>query len=1319
MRSKLITLIVVMVVCVTAIIAQQYERVLKIYKDGVILNSYVVSEIDSIKFDNVAIYEVGVQTSPIEGGTATINGSTGVELLREGENVTLRAAASAGHSFVEWTKDGVVVSTENPYTTTVEGATIYVANFQKGVEYCHPTGNMQHSVRYLSNFAITDGVGSLEVKEIQEAPKDAAYKDRTSSVFVTEAGSTLYFSKMNWVGEWMHAYVYIDYNSDGEFNTISNALALNDGELVSYNFLSEIGSTQGTNSKGEVVSNSCDVLASNIPSWVLPTTLTPGDYRLRFKVDWNDSDPCGSTRENNEIQKNGGCVCDIILRIVAPGTGPIATSKVTPEGTGTVEIIDENKRDGKVVLSATSNYGYVFEEWRVNGETLSTENPYEASINIDTEYEALFRTAQIVDVTVTSSEGGEAEVSEANPLEGTTVVLTATPSNGYIFLNWTLNGEVVSTDNPYTAVIRGNSEYKANFGDKYAQITNLPTIFINTENGVGVTSKENYVTAYVTVRGAANEEDNITEVLTEIKGRGNSTWNMAKKPYRLKFDEKIQFLGNAAKEKNWVLLANYADKTLMRNALAFETARNMFEFGFTPSVTFVDVVINGENLGSYILTDQVEVKSKRVPVTEQETTTTSVDPEITGGYLVEVDGYADSEASWFKTTKGMKVTIKYPKDDEINSDQSSYISNYTQQMEDALFSANYTDAETGWRRYIDETSMVDWYIACELFGNSDAWWSTYMYKERDDVFKFGPLWDFDIAFNNDNRLGDATKKLMRTYAHDPKTWVERWCTDTEFMNAVKARWAEIRANGLAVFMNNYIDNTAAYLSESQQNNFQRWNILNKVVHLELAARGSYSAEVEFLKNYVNNRIAYLDGQFQLAEPIYSVIVSSSDTSMGEVTVSSSTVNANDVVTLTATPNDGYVFDGWMIEGEIVSTSNPYEIEVTENLEVKASFSRYIKPLPKVYVNTPNGVAITSKEIWTEGCEIVVVDADGVETINSTTSFRGRGNTTWGYPKKPYAIKLDSKSQVLGMPKHKRWVLLANWMDRTLLRNAVTFEMARQIMDWAPRGEFVEFYLNGTHQGNYYLCEQIKIDKNRINISEFEDDATEGEGGGYLLEFDTNYQAEINYFMSKYYNYPVTIKDPDEEIITSWQHPLYTYIYNYIGDTESALKNNNFETVFSKIDYSTFVDYFLIQEISGNGECRHPKSSYMYKDAGGKICAGPVWDFDWGTYSVGDKGFINNQALWYKELFKSAEFKAALKTRWAEIKHVFENIDTFIDEQAELIRASEAVNHEMWPIDNRHNYPNGDELIDFDSAVDRLKQAIEERIVEVEAAINSL
>ena len=126
---------------------------------------------------------------------------------------------------------------------------------------------------------------------------------------------------------------------------------------------------------------------------------------------------------------------------------------------------------------------------------------------------------------------------------------------------------------------------------------------------------------------------------------------------------------------------------------------------------------------------------------------------------------------------------------------------------------------------------------------------------------------------------------------------------------------------------------------------------------------------------------------------------------------------------------------------------------------------------------------------------------------------------------------------------------------------------------------------------------------------------------------------------------------------------------------------------------------------------------MYKDAGGKICAGPVWDFDWATYKPGKSGFFNHQSLWYKALFKSLEFKSALKARWIEVKHVFEDIDSFIDEKADLIRVSEDLNHEMWPIDSRNNYPNGDELIDFDSAVERMKQAIDDRIIAVDNIIS--
>ena len=167
MRTKLITLILVSVVFVTAIIAQQYERVVKIYKDGEVLNSYVVSEIDSIKFDRVSIYEIGVESSPAIGGMATINGVQKVQLLKEGDIATLNAVASAGYTFIGWSKDGEIFSAENPYITTVDGAATYVANFEQGANYCYPTGNIQHSVRHLSNFTLTDGFSEVKVEEIQ------------------------------------------------------------------------------------------------------------------------------------------------------------------------------------------------------------------------------------------------------------------------------------------------------------------------------------------------------------------------------------------------------------------------------------------------------------------------------------------------------------------------------------------------------------------------------------------------------------------------------------------------------------------------------------------------------------------------------------------------------------------------------------------------------------------------------------------------------------------------------------------------------------------------------------------------------------------------------------------------------------------------------------------------------------------------------------------------------------------------------------------------------------------------------------------------
>lgn len=375
-------------------------------------------------------------------------------------------------------------------------------------------------------------------------------------------------------------------------------------------------------------------------------------------------------------------------------------------------------------------------------------------------------------------------------------------------------------------------------------------------------------------------------------------------------------------------------------------------------------------------------------------------------------------------------------------------------------------------------------------------------------------------------------------------------------------------------------------------------------------------------------------------------------------------------------------------------------------------------LPRVYITTPGGVGITSKDVYVEDGNIRIFDKNGELDLNILSDFKGRGNSTWMMPKKPYAIKLSSKAEVMGMPKHKRWVLLANWVDRTLLRNDVAFEIAKKCpaLPWTPRGQFVELYLNGKHRGNYYLCEHIKIDKNRVNIDEIDEETPETDlSGGYLLEFDTYSNAEINYFYTKHKNLPVTIKEPDEEVITSWEHPAYTYIQNFVNSVEDTLEKGDYSEIEAMIDVKSYAEWWLLYNLIGNLEPAHPKSCYMYKKRNGKLYAGPAWDFDCATFIPGRKGALLTQVLWYGYLFKHDAFKSLVKERWTELKPEFEKVFTYIDEKAEYIRKSNEINLEMWSVTQN---VNEDIDLSFDDAVNRLKEAYQERITELDKVISN-
>jgi len=428
--------------------------------------------------------------------------------------------------------------------------------------------------------------------------------------------------------------------------------------------------------------------------------------------------------------------------------------------------------------------------------------------------------------------------------------------------------------------------------------SNLPTIFITTTNNQAVVDKVNYVPGNIVIKSADTTEQ--LSMVMGIRGRGNSTWGMAKKPYRIKLENKTKVLNLPAKAKSWVLLANYADKSLMRNAVA-DKIGNIVGLEFTPTARFVDLVLNGTYLGNYLLTDQIEAAPLRVNIDIQDSTVVT-DPNITGGYLLELDGFASAPDVWFTSGKGLKITVKSP--DVINLTQLDYIQNYINGFETRLFSADFKDPVKGYRAIVDTTSLINWYIACELTGNSDSFWSTYIYKKRlDDKLYFGPMWDYDIAFNNDSRLGDATLKLMRQNAFNPRTWIEQIWLDEWFQKAVWRRWQQLTSNNLAGTLNSYIDETASLINISEQLNFRKWNVLSSRVYLEPYLFNTYGEGVEYLKTYLGKRISFLTSSFSSVEPAkpsepfvatnnYYMILNKKTNNLIDVTENSSNPNAS-------------------------------------------------------------------------------------------------------------------------------------------------------------------------------------------------------------------------------------------------------------------------------------------------------------------------------------------------------------------------------------------------------------------------------------------
>lgn len=349
-------------------------------------------------------------------------------------------------------------------------------------------------------------------------------------------------------------------------------------------------------------------------------------------------------------------------------------------------------------------------------------------------------------------------------------------------------------------------------------------------------------------------------------------------------------------------------------------------------------------------------------------------------------------------------------------------------------------------------------------------------------------------------------------------------------------------------------------------------------------------------------------------------------------------------------------------------------------------------LPVVSVETPSRTPIVSKEDWIAGTSISIMTtaSDGKRTLTeyANANVKGRGNSSWLQAKKPYAIKLNKKAEVLGMPSHKRWCLLSNCWGY-FFGNLMGYELGRRTesIPWSPSGQYVELILNGVYKGCYLLTEQIKIDPNRLNITEIGSTDIAGDAltGGYVLTYDTTWD-ELFKFRSGSYDMPVMFKIPDEDI----PDEQFNYVQNYINTFEALLHDPDSRAAHkyqAYIDIDSFIDQWFVWEIAGMSESHlsylsdfvAPRSVYYYKDRLQKLKAGPVWDFD--SYLFYDKNLRCTTCQYYGDLFKDPAFVARVKEKWSGYRA---NLDAsggmvaYLDDLYNTVKFAARRDRQLWP-----------------------------------------
>lgn len=863
------------------------------------------------------------------------------------------------------------------------------------------------------------------------------------------------------------------------------------------------------------------------------------------------------------------------------------------------------------------------------------------------------------------------------------------------------------------------------------QLTDVPTIYIDVDGITDETTlkqilykirKSNadeeeiapYSTATITVVdnsavGTPQHLESFTDQV-QIKVRGNSTASAGngKVPYRLKFAKKGEdgishkhdLLGHGYSKRNWTLIANNYDGSLIRNAVTYHVGKYV-GMDFCPGYKFVDLVISGLYRGSYMVSDHCETGTNRVDVTD----------ESTDWYLEFTCWGSMAECPYVGQGDGDDhfVSIKNPEPtDEASTTQlKSDVQAWRKEWISAFNSGN-------WQAYNDVESLVKFYIANEIIGDLDSYFVIKGWTTPGGKLHWGPLWDKDLAYGNYSDASDVDKSLAN-FGKTNFEWVfkNNLFANKEFLKKAKVIIDQLIEDGLYDKLVADIDNIVASMPQSVALNYNKWNLSS--IENGYVQSSNYDDHVQSIKTWLSKRITnvqtWIDGYVEAVGGVDDV-----DEPGGEVTEgltylgqgvkwnsgeyvykyqgSSSSMVTGATMTIelvsdgsSNTQSYGIYMDSYNLYSSYKGQYWPNPLTVTITLTDEDV--NYMKNNGYMFTLITYGLTCSSitltggeggnnggGEIATRGqltdVPTIYIDADGtidadvwgtasIEvydqnnmiggdfTLASTgLSIKYKGDGTAEKPS--YRLKFTKKQAFLGTKSgtYKQWVLQANDDDPTMLRNALTKELGDQMgFAFTPGYQFADVYVNDTYMGTYQITDRVKVESGRVLANDKDNDwlvqvASVG-------EVDTRTDGNGDWYIEGDTTTPyLIIKNPDKDDLTADQITALTEsVRSYFNDTFwNDIENN--------VDQASFVNWYISSEILA--AYKQLSSTYTYRDAtnSGKLFFGPLNGnekaYDNNTKYPMDMSDIDTEGSYNGMIFTRADYgvmRNKLQTLWQE------------------------------------------------------------------------